>query len=62
LNNDLIDRSIDLFGSTELIVLDILAKTEKKRRGTEKTQRLSSQVPHKIAWDWCFLGEGCVDR
>jgi len=35
---------IDLFGGSELIALDILAKTEKERRTTEKTQRLSSQV------------------
>jgi len=27
-----IDRKIDLFGGTELIALDILAKTEQKRR------------------------------
>ena len=26
----------------------MLAKTEKKRRGTEKTRRLSSQMPHKL--------------
>jgi len=36
---------MDLFGGTELIALDILDKTE-KRQDTEKTQRLSSQVPH----------------
>jgi len=42
------DIEIDLFGGTELIALDVLSKTEKKRRGTEKTQRLSSQVPHNL--------------
>jgi len=42
------DRQIDLFGGTELIALDTLAKTEKKRRDTKKTQRLSSQVPHEL--------------
>jgi len=36
---------------------------QKKRRGTEKTERLSSQVPHNLREiDKCFHGEGCVDR
>jgi len=37
------------FGGNELIVLDgdVFCKTA-KRRGTKKTQRLSSQVPHKL--------------
>ena len=33
------DRQIDLFGGTELIALDTLAKTEKKNAGTPKKHR-----------------------
>jgi len=36
---------------------------QQKRRGTEKTQRLSSQVPLKLGEiDKGFHGEGCADR
>jgi len=39
------------------------AVEQQKRRGTEKTQRLSSQVPHKLGEiDKGFHGEGCADR
>jgi len=31
-----LDRWIDLFGGTELIMLDVLPKTEKKRWGTKE--------------------------
>jgi len=36
---------------------------QQRRRGTEETQKLSNQVPHKVGEiDKGFHGEGCVDR